>query len=822
LYTAAATARLISLPIRLSRIGQIQGRVCLRKTKRFEPKLETKPSANGRFHYSSIIGLVFLVLGVGALYLYFSIGKRIDARLSRGSLSSASAVYTLPFELTSSIEPSIIIRELNDRNYREVTRVPKTPGEFQSTGEQIIISPRSFQSPVGSAIKQGRIIVDIAKNEVREGGTAVEVAFLEPRIISHLSNQEVQVKRHQPLNKIPEALRQAVISIEDERFYSHMGVDLVGIARALFANIRAGRVVQGGSTLTQQLAKNLLFGAKKTIWRKIREALAALYLERRLNKDEILELYLNEVYLGQEGVIAIHGVSEGAFSFFRKNLSELTISECATLAGIIQAPSSYAPRRYIRRTVARRDMVLAKMREIGYISELEYQTAKRAKLLIAKAPLYRRGTPHYVDSLRTLLHEKFDVDRTANAGLKVYSGIDIALQECAENAVTNVLNQFEPLSASRRGARVNHRLEGGLVAIEPRTGLIKAWVGGREYGSNQFCHVSQAKRQIGSTIKPFLYLTALDSRLNSYKVATASSIVPDRPIEVQDSLGRTWEPENYDEAYRGDVTLRYALEHSLNMPAVYVSQRVGISSFANTVRRFRLANSVQEVPSLALGSLETTLLSMTTAFAALANGGFYVSPRLFLSATDSDGNVLGRLDREFERISTPAATYVLTNILQGVVERGTGTAVRKRGYKGEFAGKTGTSNEARDAWFIGYDPELAVGAWIGYDDNSPIGLTGGRGAAPIVGEFMNCAASRLSNPPFEIPDDVVFANVDIATGQLASKNCPSDSVVREVYVRGTEPSKICQRHGWADEAQEPVSEGPARRRRSLWDVVLGR
>ncbi len=756
------------------------------------------------------------------IFFYFSIGSKIDARLARGALSSTSAVYTLPFEITSTTAPSQLKRELVDRSYREVTRLPHSPGEYQITDDEILIAPRNFQSPLGAAIRHSSIRVNFAKNEVAADNEAVDVAFLEPRIVSHLSNVEVQVKRHQPLSKIPEALRQAVISIEDERFYSHLGIDLIGISRALVADIKARRVVQGGSTLTQQLAKNLLFGSKKTLWRKIQEAVAALYLERRLNKDEILELYLNEVYLGQEGIIAIHGVSEGAYSFFRKSLNELTIAECATLAGLIQAPSSYALRKYPQRAIERRNTVLAKMREIGYISELDYQKARASKLLIAKAPLYRRGAPHYVDTLRNLLHERYDVDRTTSTGLKVYSGIDITLQECAEGAVAKVMEELNPMSKASKNARPKHVLEAGLVALEPRTGLVKAWVGGRDYGRNQFCHVSQAKRQIGSTIKPFLYLTALDSRLNSYKVATASSIVPDKPMEIQDSLGRTWEPENYDESYRGDVTLRYALEHSLNMPAVYVSQRVGIHAFAETVRNFRLAPVVQEVPSLALGSLDTSLLNLTASFAALANGGFYVAPRLFLTATDADGNVLSRLDREFERVATPGSTYVLTNILQGVVERGTGTAIRQRGYKEDFAGKTGTSNETRDAWFIGYDPEIAVGAWVGFDDNSKTGLTGGRAAAPIVGEFMACAAQRLNSPRFEVPDDVVLAKIDNSTGQLASQNCPAESVVKEVFVRGTEPTTVCQKHGWSDSPVESATpESQRRRQKSLWDIVMG-
>jgi membrane carboxypeptidase/penicillin-binding protein len=341
--------------------------------------------------------------------------------------------------------------------------------------------------------------------------------------------------------------------------------------------------------------------------------------------------------------------------------------------------------------------------------------------------------------------------------------------------------------------------------------------------------VNQATRQIGSTIKPFLYLTALDGSLNSYKVAAPSSIVEDKPMEVAIKRQGTWSPENYDHDYRGDVTLRYALENSLNMPALYIAERVGLPALRRSAAAFRLAEKVTEVPSLALGALDSNLLRLTAAYGALANGGTYIAPRLFLTALGDQGERLTASEIREGRVADESATFVLTTILQGVVDRGTGKSIRASGYTGPAAGKTGTSDNTRDAWFVGYSPSLVTGVWVGFDDNSPTGLTGGAAAAPIWGDFMRCAGPYVASDTFHPPPGVVYLDIDRESGGLFTSDCPESSRFREAFVRGTEPAKLCPNHSSesseyapTDEVAPPPVSQSRDRDSNFWGALFGR
>jgi penicillin-binding protein 1B len=580
-----------------------------------------------------------------------------------------------------------------------------------------------------------------------------------------------------------------VLAIEDERFYSHFGLDLVSIGRAIVRNLLEMRLAQGGSTLTQQLAKNLFLSPKKTFSRKLLEVPTALSLERHLSKDQLLELYLNEVYLGQEGSVAIHGMPEAASAFFGKKLEDLRVDEAATLAGIIKAPSYFNPRRFPERAKERRDTVLRKMVDVGFISEAQAQVAQKYALQTVEQQEHRRLAPFFTAAVEAELSEVIDVDAASSSGLSVYTALDLGMQRCAEQAVRSGAETIE--KSNPKLAKKERAVEIALVAIEPYSGLVKAWVGGRDFSLSQFNRVSQSQRQIGSTIKPFLYLTALDGSLNSYKVATAASILEDKPMEIRSKGMKTWNPENFDHDFRGDVTLRYALENSLNMPALYIAERVGLGAVAKTLQAFRIATNVQALPSLALGALDTSLLRLTSAYGALANGGVYIAPRLYVAATDADNQRLSAPKIVEKQVADEDATYVLTNILQGVITRGTAQSVKRTGFNGAAAGKTGTSDSARDAWFVGFTPNLVAGVWVGFDDNSPLGLTGGGAAAPVWGEFMKCSQAFVADAGFIPPQGVEIVRMDSGTGLPAGENCPSESVTDEVFVRGTAPSRRC-------------------------------
>jgi penicillin-binding protein 1B len=768
--------------------------------------------------------LAAVLLAAAFLYIDHSVARQLQARQS----SAVPAVYAQPFHAVSGeLAAEELRNELALRSYRAAPGNALHPGEFRDTGGEIEIMTREYQLPDGSTAPSQTVQFDSGANIIHAPGQSNALS-LEPVVLARLgaggASTDLKASRYVGLPGIPSFVRQAVIGIEDERFYRHFGIDLEGIARALLQNVRAMGIVQGGSTLTQQLAKNIFFSPQRTLGRKVREALAAVSLERRLSKDQILEMYLNEVYLGQEGPVAVHGFPEAARDFFGKDIKELSLSEAALLAGVIRAPSYYSPRRHLQRAVERRDVVLEKMRELGSISQKDFDKARAEKVQVREAPEYGRNAPYFLSALTKTLGEQINLDAAALSGLSIYTGIEPAFQSCAEKAISAGLARLEKDYPALR--RKDNPLEAALVSIEPFSGKVRAWVGGRDFGQSQYDRVSLARRQIGSTVKPFLYLTALDASLNSYKVATPISVLSDRPISVDLVTHNQWEPENYDHQYHGDVTLRYALENSLNLPAVYVSQRVGIPAVASTIRRFRLAADVPEVPSLALGAADTTLLDLTAAYGALANGGSYVTPRLYVSALDASGGRLAAPPALEERVADENAVFVLTNILQGVVERGTAKAIRRLGYQGVAAGKTGTSNDSRDAWFVGYSPDLVTGVWVGFDDNAKTGLTGGSAAAPIWAGFQQCLATRHHALPFVAPQGVVFADIDLASGELSGKSCPSESTVREVFVRGTEPRGYCRIHNAYPEDVVPpelvnrVDQRPERKK-SFWKLLFG-
>ena len=771
--------------------------------------------------------LLMVAFGVvAASVTYFYIDRKVSRKLSNRSDDKVPAVYSDGFNVSADASYSIdfLKGELLSRRYRELSGQPKNPGEFDINGAVLRFHSRQFTAADGSLRPETNVSYDADSKVIMVDGSKHDSFQLEPEVISYLGSGELRASSYRKLGDIPKFLAVAVISIEDERFYKHFGIDLIGISRAMARNIAALGLVEGGSTITQQLAKNLVLSPRRTLGRKIQEAFAAFSLERRLSKDQILEMYLNEVYFGQEGSISIHGVSEAANTFFGKKLEDITLGEAAILAAIIKAPSYFSPRRHLDRALDRAYTVLDKMVELGAISAKDAAQAKQQKIIVVDRDLHQKSAPHFVDALTQELSTKLDLESLVPSGLSVYTGINAGMQRCAESALSDGLAQLE----KQHPKLLKHKepVQGGLLAVEPFSGKVRAWVGSRDYSSNQFDHVYQAKRQIGSTIKPFLYLTALDGSLNDYKVATPSTILPDEPINVTLVTKKTWSPENYDKKYLGDVTLRYALENSRNSPAVYLGQRVGISNFVRAAKLFRVSDNLPAVPALTLGATDTTLLQLVSAYGALANGGIYVAPRIFVSAMDGEGSTLATGNIIEERVANEAPVYVTTNILQGVIERGTGRVVRTLGFLRPAAGKTGTTNEARDGWFVGFTPNLVAGVWVGFDDNTVLGLTGGAAAAPIWTQFMKCSENYYDKIDFLPPPGVVFRNIDQSDRQLATINCPPENIVQEVYVKGTEPTSSCQLHP-GTEGSEP--EMPSRpnyperrpRQRGFWDNLFG-
>lgn len=741
----------------------------------------------------SLLVLLISALLTVALVIFLRVDQRVGDRLAGRQTSGLSLVLSGTSQVRSGTPAAKLIRKrVEARNYRETSAAKPSPGEFSVKGDLITVTTRPFRDSDRKEVPARSLRVNVSTGEITDlGGDAATAITLEPVSIAPLGSSEVRASSFRPLAELPKSLQQAFLAIEDKRFYSHIGVDPVGIARAMAKNIAAGKLVEGGSTLSQQLAKNILFTPKKTLGRKVMEMFAALSLERRLTKEQILEMYLNEIYFSQEGQVSVHGVQEASQSFFAKDVTKLTVGEGALLAGLIKAPSSYSPRRNMKRAIARRNLVLTEMRDQGFIDEKAFTAAVGEKITLGPPPFRKKDAPFFVSAVEKQLGETFDIEGAAVSGVQVHTWLDPEIQKCAEQAVSESIAALEKANPRLRKKHKGRVFEQSLVAIEPFSGAVKAWVGGRDFSANQFDHVGMARRQIGSTIKPFLYLTALDASLNSYKVATPISILSDEPTGITLFDRSQWTPENYDHTFRGDVTLRYALERSLNIPAVYVAQRVGIPALAQTLHQFDVSPEIPQFPALALGALDTTLLRLTAAYGALANGGRLVSPRLYSSVMSPEGGELTSTVHNEVPVAQEGPVYLVTDILRGVVQRGTAQVIRRMGYKGVAAGKTGTSNEARDAWFVGFTPRLAVGIWTGYDDNSPLGLTGGVASAPTWARFMQCVEPLVESEDFIRPPSVEAVPLDKELLCRASPDYPRERVITELFVQGTAPREEC-------------------------------
>ncbi len=763
------------------------------------------------------IFIILTIIGsIGSAVTFSHINKKVKTFLKRGNATKVLMVYSdseifPPKKNLSSISAKKI---LTSYDYHEAKTNDLASGEFHLSKNQLVIRTREFISPSARLISPKTESYEINQDNKIISGRNI---LIEPRPIAPLNQANGKSKKFISLEKFPKFIIQTVVNTEDERFFKHFGVDPIGILRATTTNILQGRLAQGGSTLNQQLAKNLFFSAEKTFKRKFLEAFAALSLEKNLTKDQILELYLNEVYLGQSGAIGIHGFPAASQFFFNKPLAQMNLSEAALLAGLIKAPSYYNPSRHPERAIERRDLVLSKLLDNEIITNSEYLNAKAYSPKISDSKLYKTKAPFFMQALAKNIDSTHSLKSLENTSLRIQTGLSKYLQDCAEQAINQSFTEI----AKTYPALNKRKLEVGLVSMETFSGKIKAWIGGRDYSKNQFDHVSQANRQVGSTIKPFVYLTALDQGLNDYRVATPITILSDEPLAIKQSNRKDpWTPKNYDGNFRGAVTLRYALEKSLNIPAVYVSQKVGLNNVAKTIEDFGLVEKAPAIPSLALGALETNLLKLTTAYSALANGGLLIAPRLYTSLITEDGELVATNQAEEHYLATEQATHVLSNILQGVIERGTGNSIRKLGFTLPAAGKTGTTNDARDAWFVGYTPRLTTGVWLGLDNNDPIGVGGGQVAAPIWARYMTCAQAVLPDEGFIKPSGVEYLDIDSATGRLYDESCAGEPI-KEIFVTGTEPPGNCSNyHENVPEGATSLPVSNNKRRNGLLDLLF--
>ncbi|UQZ34287.1 carboxypeptidase [Paenibacillus sp. PK3_47] len=605
------------------------------------------------------------------------------------------------------------------------------------------------------------------------------------------------------LNQISPLLIQATLAVEDRKFYSHTGFDLKGMARAVLANLEAGERSQGASTLTQQLARNLYLTHEKTWTRKTKEALFTMQLEMKYSKDEILNMYLNEIYYGH----GAYGIEAAARMYFGKAAADLNLAESALLAGIPKGPTYYSPYTHPDNARKRQAIILSSMAEVGDITAAEARAAAGQPLHFK--PQGGKNTvviaPYFRDYVRQVVTDTlhFSSDELEQGGLSVYTTLDPDMQKAAEAAVD-------------KGMDGSGELETALVSIDPRTGYIKAMVGGKNYRSNQFNHTLATTRQPGSSFKPIMYLTALSSR-----TMTGLSVFNSQPTLFHyDNNRKTYQPRNFGDKYLGEINMRQAIAASDNIYAVNTIMKIGADQVAGMAGKMGIGSPLQPVPSLALGTSPVSPLEMASAFAVIGGGGVKQPVTAILKITDSKGNLLYQApDGPGEKVVEPAAAYVLTRLMEGVFESG-GTGNRVASIiKRPVAGKTGTTDT--DGWMVGFTPELSTAVWVGYDKGREITSTDGRRAAPIFAEFTEKALENVPPKIFPIPDGVVSVYINPQSGKLATAACPDKTL--ETFISGTEPTEYCDQHGegpaTAPSGESPGSETPGKEEHSLWKDI---
>jgi penicillin-binding protein 1B len=757
--------------------------------------------------------LLAVALLVSAVVRVASLELPSDPRehASRGP----SRIYSQPLVLRPRawVEADDLEAQLQGAGYRQVDGRPQRPGEYARDGGRFRIDARAFRDAAGEE-PGGRVRVAISPEgrveSLADAQGELEVVRIEGVPLGGFFPKSGRDREPVRLDRLPAHVVDAVLAIEDQRFFDHPGFDLRRTAGAMISNLRAGRVVEGGSTLTQQLAKNLYLTRERTLWRKLQELPLALLLEAKLDKREILEAYCNEVYFGQAGPVAIHGVASAARHFFGKRPEELRLSEAALLAGLLRGPILYEPRRAPELARARRDEVLARMREQGRIDEAAYVAARAEPLGVREPWSPPSSARWFLDGVRREIQERFhDVD-LARAGWRFDTTLDLRLQRLAERAVVRGVARIE--ERTPKLVRPESPLQAALVALDPKSGAVLALVGGRDYGATQFDRAREAHRQPGSLFKPVAALAALAPELGEPPRFTLATLLDDEPFAMDTPEG-PWQPHNHDAQFRGPVTLRQAIEHSLNVPMVRLGQLVGPRRIVRAARLLGIESPLHAVPSLVLGTSETTLLEMTRAFGVLAARGWRADLRTLVMARDADGAIALEAPPQGAHALDPALAYVVTSVLRGVVDHGTGAAVRAHGYQGPLAGKTGTTDEYRDAWFVGYTPELVAGVWLGFDDGASLRQSASRAALPVFAEFARGALGPSGGRDFPTPEGVEQIRVVAAPGHPAGLRCGGDP---EVFLEGTGPYEGCEPWEWLDDAGEVRSIGDWLRDQPWW------
>jgi penicillin-binding protein 1B len=750
-------------------------------------------------------------------YYYVRFADLIDERLHGERVTVLPLVFARPLELRrgQALTDRQLIDRLNDLGYAQRATVEK-PGEFAIGSGAVAILPRGpefkgqvirvvFQRPTGPAVPAGGRRPGPPRQadrvqQLQLGMRPSDRLALDAPVLTSLISSEREKRRPVALAMIPQRVKQAVLAIEDRRFYEHPGVDPIGILGAVSSYVTGRRsYLAGGSTITQQVVRNVFLpkfegmslqeARARSLRRKLLEAWVSIILTLRASKDEILEMYLNDVPLGQRGSFAILGVAEAARLFFAKDVSNVTLAEAATMAGVIQSPSALSPFNNPARCKERRNVVLQAMADAGYVSQETADKVSHDPLVVVQRALETEA-PYFIDYVgQTLADQYKGLTTTTTQAVGVYTTLDLHLQRLAQDAVRDGLTHVDRLLSRRRR---KGKAEAALIAVDPRTGEILAFVGGRSYNQSQYNRAIVSRRQPGSVFKPFVYLTAFEEAARTgHADATPATIVKDEP-ETFEFDDQVWTPENYEGTYDGPITYRHALAHSRNLATIHVAQAAGFDRVSTFWKSLGLGTPPKPYPSIALGVFEATPYEIATAYTLFPNGGELRPLRSILRITSGGQPVPMRPAAGLRRVARPDTAFLVTNMMRSVLNEGTATSARANGFTLDAAGKTGTTNDLRDAWFVGFTPELLTVVWVGFDDNQPVGLSGAQAALPIWTQFMKTALAGRPSVPFDVPEGITFVNIDSESGKLATPACPK--TYAEAFLEGTEPRAACDLH----------------------------
>jgi penicillin-binding protein 1B len=762
----------------------------------------------GRGFWTSRFGMALLGTVLAAIlaatcvlvYYYIQFGHLIDQRLTGQIFQNTSRVYSAPGHIYvgETLKRSELVDYLLHAGYQE-GKAEGAPGVFHVTGETVEVRPSENSYFRGAnALRVNFEGDEIAHITELGNGAERDWADVEPELITNLFDETREKRRLVKYDDLPKVLTNAVLAAEDKRFFEHGALDLIRVVGAAIRDVSLGEKAQGASTIDMQVARTFFFSTKRVWSRKVKETLMAYELDERFSKPQILELYANDIYLGNRGSFAIRGFGEAAQAYFGKDVRELSLGEAAFLAGIIRAPNRYsAAERHPDRAVEARDRVLAQMVDDGFATQEQATAAKKAKLQFINGGVESSTAPYFVDMVKDHLLEKFSESDLETQSYRIYTTLDPDLQRAASQAVQIGMQGVDKLLAHRyavwkkKGEEVPP-VQAALVAMDPHTGEIRALVGGRDYGESQLNH-ALARRQPGSVFKPFVYAAAFDNGVEGLQpVVTPVTTVDDVPTTF-DFDGKEYTPNNYGEEFYGTVTVRNALMHSLNVATVKVAEMIGYPRVVEVAHQMGLGSNILPTPAVALGAYEMTPIDVAAGYTAFATNGIRAEPLFIRSVVSGEGKVAESAGPQTRPVLDPRVAFLTTSLMEDVINHGTGEAVRELGFTAPAAGKTGTS---RDGWFAGFTSNLLCVVWVGFDDNRDIGLTGAASAAPVWAEFMKRAVmlpSYRDTKAFPAPDGVVEEPIDPSTGGVATPQCPETA--EEYFIAGTEPTQYCQVHG---------------------------